>query len=151
MAEQTERRRDPQKRPPHFDGSADWTRLKNKDPERRYVGIYLSDEDALRRYEGMGYEPCVNTKGGVTWAFGNVAEGAPLERRGYAIYSISKKRHDEIERFGPDGQSGQAWADEIENRIIDKRKGVLDLLRGSRAGSQYIRAEHNVGELERAG
>lgn len=143
------RRHDP--RPKNHDGQAPLARLKNQNPKKRYVLASVSDPVfGLQRYLAMGweierYEPqtkndpnCLQFAGGQTCKAGD-----PLETMGLVCVSISAERHAEIVQYGEDGGSGQAEADEVENRIIDKNS-MRDAIRGINGGHQYFGAQNKT-------
>ncbi len=117
-----------------MNGSAVWAHLQRRDPSKFYVYVNKADPEAVANYEHLGYEVEVLTKDGVRPVGGRtVQEGQPIEVRGLILYSISMEKHAEIELHGPDGDTGQAGADEIEARIVD-RNGRMDPLRGQYRG-----------------
>lgn len=110
-----------------------WNKVKGKDPNRHYVlankaliGVGGSDY-----YVELGYLIETQRPDGPKLAGGQTTrkEGDPLEVFGHVLMSCTLERRIEIDEYGPDGQSGQAGADLVENKIIDKSRGV-DLLRG---------------------
>lgn len=124
------RRRDPKKRA--VDGSAAWTRLENRRDDRHYVLVYSGDgaEFGVPYYESLGYSIETVQPGGVALKAGRTSKnGEPVSFRGHVLMSISTEDYEDIVEYGPDGQSGQVGADEIEDRMVDRSKGV-DLLRG---------------------
>jgi len=127
---QATRRRDP--KPRHIDGSAPWTRLKNRDPDKHYVLVYAGDgaEHGVDYYHSIGYEVVEQEASGPSLTAGRTtAPGQPVSMRGHILMACTKARHDEILSYGPDGDSGQVEADDIERRIVDRESG-RDLLRG---------------------
>lgn len=115
----------------HFDGSANWTKLKGKSPDRKYVLAYNGhSETGVEYYQDLGYEIERSSKDGVSLGAGKVAahEGEPIIMRGHTLMSISKSDHGDIVQYGEDGQTGQALFDEIEKRIV--ATGGADSLRG---------------------
>ena len=129
-------RRDP--RPRHLNGSAIWSLLQNRDPTKFYVYVNKNDPEALSQYEWQGYEVEVLTKDGVRPMGGRTGQlGQPIEMRGLILHSISLEKHAELELHGPDGDTGQAGADEIESQIVD-RSGRMDPLRGQYRGLTVV-------------
>lgn len=134
-------------RPRHHDGAANWTRLQDQDSEKHYVYVSLGDIDALAEYPAIGYEREVLTEGGVKPSKGATCKmGEPIEMRGHVLMSISMEEKRRIDQEGPDGNSGWAYADRIDERILDKRGAVRDTLRGLHG---YYEMEHNVRPVER--
>lgn len=137
-------RKDP--RPRHLNGSSIWARLKNKDPDKRYVFVSKSDIDAVSHYETAGYEVEVLTAQGVAPMGGKTCQlGDPIEVRGMVLYSVSEERFAEIELMGADGNGGQLEADRIEAMIVD-RTGY-DPLRGLHHGG-VMRVENQTQRPE---
>lgn len=124
------RRQDPPSRP--TDGAAAWAQLrKPAGDDQHYVYVYEGDpEHGPDYYKAIGYHPVEYEKGGVRPMAGKTGNsGDQIEMRGHVLMACSKERRAEIEQFGPDGVSGQALADAIDNRILDDRGGI-DHLRG---------------------
>jgi hypothetical protein len=146
-----QKRKDPRAR--HIDGSATaWTAVQNRDPERTYVLVSIADDThGPDYYESIGYE--VEVYGGRKGASGVHLKGgrstkdvgSPIEMRGHLLMSCSKERKEEIDVYGPEGDSGQQYADEIEQRLsLNKTKG-RDALRGlGIAGEEYITFEKDI-------
>jgi hypothetical protein len=115
--------------------------LKNKNPQRFYVAASLSDrESGLSFYKSMGWqqELFTGTPDCLQFVGGQSCEpGSPLERMGHVIVSIDKEQHEEIER------TGQAGADAVEDIIVDKSKGMVDLVRGL-GGPNYFKMQNKT-------
>lgn len=140
------KRSDPRPRP--HDGAASWTRLRNQDPSKHYVYVSLGDPDALAQYEYLGYERELLDADGVQPAVGKTCKpGDVIEMRGHVLMSISREDRARIDQEGPDGQTGWALADRIENAILDKRGAIKDTMRGLHG--RYVGMEHDVQGLER--
>lgn len=159
MSAAAPKRQDP--KPRHIDGISVWANVRGKDPTRVYVLANKTGIMGADWYQMLGYKietadyTAAGQAKGVYLAGGKTArQGEPLEMMGLVLMSISKEKHDLIERHGIDGQSGQAEADEIEARIIDKEAGGTDEMRGmrSRRGVQYFRGvnETTAPEVEGA-
>ncbi len=147
------RRFDPKARP--VDGVGDWTELKNRDPNRHYVGALQSnrgmfdveyyeslaeglDMDAADGYRVEKYQG----EQGVRFRTGNTSRGVGdvIMFRGHVLMSCPKEFRALLEQVGADGSSGQRMADDIDARLL-KRGSVHDpsvSVRG-RDGSQYIK------------
>lgn len=111
------------------DVTSPWARLKNKDPGRHYVFVYKGS--ALmgpEYYESIGYEVEFFREGGVS-PMGKNDPGSVIERRGHVLMSCTKERQREIDMFGPDGNSGQDFYNQLEKKMIHERGGQ-DALRG---------------------
>ena len=74
--------------------------------------------------------------------------GDPITVMGCVLMSCSKERWAEIEQFGDYGETGQAAADALEQRILDRRAGVVDLMRGLHGAKLGI-DEYGVEPLKR--
>lgn len=124
------RRKDPS--PRNIDGSAPWSKLKNRDPRRHYTLVYSGDgaDQGVEHYRSIGYVVEEASADGVALQAGTtVAMGQPITMRGHVLMSCSQERYEEIEQYGADGDTGQAYANEVEERIVS-RTGGRDLLRG---------------------
>jgi hypothetical protein len=134
----------------NFDGSANWTKLKGQDPNRKYVLAYNGhSETGVEYYQDLGYDIERAAPGGVGLGAGKVAsrEGEPIIMRGHTLMSISKEDHSEIVQHGEDGQTGQTLFDEIEKRIV--AGGGTDSFRGQIPDHMSVRintAEPNLDE-----
>lgn len=128
-------------KPRHLDGSAVWARLKNTDPDKRYVYVNKGDSDAMATYDDAGYQVELLTSGGVCPAGGRTGRlNEPIEMRGMLLMSIGRQRAAEIEMHGADGDGGQAGADRLEETIVDRRG--FDPLRGMH--SRFITVENKI-------
>ena len=138
-------RKDP--KPRHLDGSAVWSRLKNEDPNKRYVFVNKGDVEALAEYECAGYEVEVLTEHGVRPMGGRTGKvGEPVEVRGMILHSVSRGRFDEIQMHGMNGNAGQTEADRIEQQIVAKRG--FDPLRGMHSSFIHLTKEIQAPENE---
>jgi hypothetical protein len=109
-----------------------WNRLKNRDPGKHYVLVSLTDKDqGTDYYIDIGYDFERQEPNGVALAGGRTTRkpGDVIEFRGHALMSCPLARKAEIDEVGPDGATGQRGADELENRIVDRSRGV-DPIRG---------------------
>ena len=147
------RRFDPKSRP--VDAVGDWTVLKNRDPERHYVGAlemnkgmfdvewYLSLAEGLGQDEEFGYrvEKYAGEQG-VRFRTGNTSRvvGDPIRFRGHILMSCPKEFKELLDQVGSDGGSGLRMADQIDEQI--KRRGAYtdpaSTVRG-REGDTYVR------------
>lgn len=108
----------PKSRPPHeafFDGA-----LVNPKPDRKYV-LAPTDEGHPMNYayySAIGYAVELAEPGGVRIRLGTTPViGEPLAWRGNILLSCSLERSDEIFRFGPTGNTGQAYYDKVMAKI----------------------------------
>ena len=107
-------------KPRHYDHSANWLKLKNKDENRKYVFAAQSSHDTgVDHYAELGYRVEQVSKHGVSLGKSRVqrAPGAEIEMRGMTLMSIEREEYEEIVEFGEDGQTGQAQADIMERKI----------------------------------
>ena len=150
------RRADPKPRP--TSGVHSWTKLKNKDINKHYAWISMTDPDqGVDYYLSLGYEPVYASEGGVEPLGGKLARksGEQIVFRGLLLMECPLERKAQIDNEGPDGDTGQQLADVIESRILDKERG-LDPLRGigmrGKFGAPVLRFEaepgHNAPILE---
>lgn len=115
----------------HLEGYGPW-RVTNKDPEMHYVLVDKTNRDlGVSYYESLGYEIVRATREGPSLSGGKTTrkESDVIEHRDLVLMQISKEDLAELEKYGPDGNSGQAFADLLEKQILDKRGG-MDPLRG---------------------
>lgn len=99
-------------------------KLTNQDPSRVYALPYKGD-DSVADYEAMGYRIEERTPDGVNFLHGKTSRiGQPLEMRGHVLMSIDKSTHQDIVQHGPDGNTGQEYADLIDSKIIDRSGGI---------------------------
>lgn len=144
---EAKRRRDPRSR--SIDGSARWTKIKDRDPDKKYCLVYAGNtEMGVAYYRDMGYE-VVEAGGRESLAVGDtVDKGQELTARGHVLMAVSNERHAEIEQYGAEDNGGQSLADETEDQILDKRGA--DALRGL-GGPRGLSVENDTraGELER--
>jgi hypothetical protein len=124
-------RKDPKSRP--MNGAQAWGALRNPDPTKKYVAVYMNDDNqGPEYYSWMGYTPVEQEAGedALQWKGGKtVTVGDQLINRGHMLMEIDKDKADDIAQYGPDGVSGQENADAIDEQILDKRGGI-DQLRG---------------------
>ncbi len=144
-------RRDPKSR--SMNGGYQWGHVRNADPTRHYVAVNMADENqGVEYYSYLGYKPVIREGGddGLMWRGGETCKaGEDLTNRGHLLMWIDRDKHAELVEHGPDGASGQARADRIENQILDKRGG-MDALRGLHGmGEQSgFTFENEIGALE---
>ena len=147
------KRFDPKFRP--VDGTDDWTVLKNRDPNRHYVGALASNKGMfdveyyaslsegldLNPEDGYVVEKYAGPQG-VRFRTGNTsrAVGDTIMFRGHVLMSCPKEFKELLDQIGPDGSSGLRQADEIDQRLI-KRGTAHDpsVNVKSRDGATYIR------------
>jgi hypothetical protein len=114
-----------------------FARLENTDPGRRYIQVDKSAQiHGIEYWEDVGYrvETFTGEPGCLRFRRArNVRAGEPLEAYGQVVMSVEMARHEEIEKYGPDGVSGQKSVDDLERQIVKKRGG-FDPLRGLHGG-----------------
>lgn len=125
-------RRDPE--PRFTDQGINIWKVVSGDPTRHYVAVYQNSEDyGPEYYEYLGYEVEIAREGGPRFLAGRTAKmGEPVTMRGHVLMSCTGERKAEIDKYGPDGATGLEWLDEIDDRILDKKKG-FDPGRGLKA------------------
>ena len=107
-------------KPRHFDHSANWLKLKNRDPNKKYVFASQSSHDTgVDYYAELGYQVEETSEHGVGLGATRVKRksGADIEMRGMTLMSISCDDYEEMVEFGEDGNTGQAQADIMERKI----------------------------------
>lgn len=118
------RRKDPQSRDARglvFGG------LLNADPNRKYVRVPKSGRFGVDYYEFLGYEVETVREGGPKLAGIRTAQdGQPIGYLDTVLMSISLEAWEDLEQHGRDGSGGQARADLIEDRILDKGRLAFD-------------------------
>jgi hypothetical protein len=146
-------RKRPDPSPGNLNGAMPLFVLTNEDPNRRYVWVGRADRNSIAMYRSMGYKAEVYREGGVSpLGVDNGTPGTEIESADNLLMSVPAARHEEIERHGPFGGSGQERADVVEKAIIAKRNGY-DPLRGlhglsrSSDGSPYVMAEKDIGPM----
>lgn len=136
------RRKDPVRR--HADGAANVASVRNPDPRRKYVLVSMSDNDAMGTYEENGFVREYLTADGVR-LFGqkSVKPGELITYRGHVLMSIETEKAEEIRRRGAPGmgEGTMAW-DRIEKKLVDRRAGSSDLLRGI-GGNRHMHVEND--------
>lgn len=144
------RRRDPTATK-HIDGSAEWSKLRNADPNVKYVFASLETQNAanptsVRYYEDLGYQVIRADEGGTALGAGCVTaeEGAPIEMMGTVLMGIHVDDAADIKKYGPSGNTGLELYDEIEKKILSK--GGVDPLRGREL--KHLRQETDTQPLE---
>lgn len=121
-------RKDPRRR--SIDGSAPWSRLSGEDKERHYVYAATNDNDTgLAYYRMIGYEvekygPGRPRPRGMPLEEAKRLEGQPIEIRGATLVSCSRERYEEIQEFGPDGQSGMSVIEERRAAVRRAKHGI---------------------------
>lgn len=123
--------------------------IKNKDEGREYRWVART-EVALAHYESIGYEPVRYGDGPELVGRSSLAQQTSdtdvMERMGHILMSIPIEDAEHIKQFGEFGDAGQARADALEERILD-RKGK-DLMRGIGSDFQF---ENTTTAAERLG
>lgn len=132
QATQAAVRNDPVQR--YADGADYGTGLKNTDPDRKYVLVYLNEVAmGVEFYEENGYSKEVHREGGPRFfATRDQKVGEPMVFRGHLLMSIGKEEHARLRKFGAHGagKGSDAWT-KMEEALIDRKKrGRNDLIRG---------------------
>lgn len=109
--------------------------------------VLASPNGAADEYMAMGYEVVHASDGGVRFASRKPKAGEVITFMDQILLCISKSEKEEMDQYGADGESGWELADEIENRIIDKRGAQRDLMRGLNGAYTKLVA-HDVSALE---
>lgn len=118
----------------------------NPDRTKHYVAVYENSEEfGVEAYEWMGYETVPFVEGGPRFLAGRTSKvGEPVRMRGHVLMAIDLDKKREIDAVGPDGVTGQRRLDQIDEQILDRRKGGIDPGRGLQAS--YIQFENNIQE-----
>lgn len=144
MTQTAAKRIDPSPRP--YDGTNAFG-LKNQDPTRHYVQVYMKDEAALEKYIAAGYVPSTYGDGGAQPFFKSGEKGSNIELGGHLLMSVSKERKAEIDEVGHFGDSGWRLTRALEEKIVDKVNGNPDVTRGIQP--KYFGFQNNTTPLER--
>jgi len=119
----------------------------NKRPDRHYVLVYTGDPEAMATYPALGFVPEAYEAGGVQPAGGWTGKaGDNIVVRDHILMSISMEDWQQIQQYGPDGQTGYDLHDRIEEQIISRR-GEHDPIRGAN-GRIYIDFENDTQSEE---
>jgi hypothetical protein len=142
------RRKDPAVR--HHDGGSTWAKVLNKKEDRHYVLVNMNSSDmGPGYYKEIGYRVEVADKDGPRLAGGTtVKDGEEITMRGMLLMSCDMERYREIQRSGPDGNTGWDDAERVERKIIDKERGGIDKLRGLH-GRRYFDVRNETTRAER--
>lgn len=78
------------------------SKIKNQDPNRKYVGVYAKDDRALDMYQALGYRVETFQEEGAQWARGvrKLQIGGEQVHNGMLLMSISNEEADAIAREG---------------------------------------------------
>lgn len=120
----------------------------NGKPGFTYV---LVGKDVREEYEFRGYEIVLNEghPDAPRISTGRTSKtGEPLTYKDMLLMSCTADRHEQIVSEGEEGNSGQRWADMIEEHIIDKRRTRQDLLRGIQGGSAGLSVDFEEDPIE---
>lgn len=109
-------------------GESGWFKLIDPDPRMVYRWVYKVGEatNSVPYYESIWYDVVRRAEGEVRPAVfnKNIKIGDPWEARSHVLMCVTVERFKEIERFGEDGNGGQANADFWENKI--RKSGRVD-------------------------
>lgn len=127
--------------PRPIDPSADFTLIRNRDPNQHYVLVNQAHEINRARYRAYGYQPVESRPGGPQPMYEDVPTGQTVEIMGQVLMSVPKDHYDAMQ------QAGQEQMDAIMKRInsqetIDSEvrpvtlngKRILDVRNDSQAG-----------------
>lgn len=117
------------------------SKIKNQDPNRRYVGVYARDDRALDMYLGLGYEAEIYQEEGAQWARMRKPKlGGEQIHNGMLLMSISADEYDAIQREGVPGVcEGLDGANRVES-TMRKASGAFNPLNGLENGRGLVRA-----------
>ncbi len=145
-------RKDPKPQP--VNSGTPYFQLLNEDPDKAYKWVYKGAREMGVDYyqDYLGYEPVQFVEGGVRAKVGSKKKnGDFIESMGHLLMWCSKERAKEIEEHGADGQSGQAWADEVEAKMFNSKKAIADLSRKiafrSAQGDEYFALESEKNSM----
>lgn len=131
-------------------------KIRNQRPGYKYCLVSLTGDD-VATYLDMGWEACrwgkKDTESGydgphvLSGREGDRKKGAEIHARGCLLMEITEERHQEILDYGPDGASGYALSDALEERIVDKN-GQDDPMRGISRRLARLVADPEHGSVE---
>ena len=133
-----------------------WQRIRNGKPGHRYCLVSLTD-DQVSEYADAGWTAVRwgKKEGEREYAGPHVLSGRETDRekgkevhaRGCLLMEISEERFREIEDYGPDGTTGLAFSDALEERIVNK-DGYEDPMRGISRRFAHLEADQDHGHME---
>lgn len=125
----------------HYDGTSRKWELKGTDPAFRYV---LVADASVDDYLAADYEICRAGDGGATFkhAGRGFENGAPVARGGHTLMRLP------TDVWLEQQAAERAWADAIENKILDKRSAQNDPVRGMHISPQYMRVRSGIKAAE---
>lgn len=115
--------------------------------DRHYVQVYKAAQfQGIPYYEDLGYTverhgadaPQLRGRGVNPDGSERYASGTAIEYMDHVLMSIPLEDYERLQREGAFGNTGQNWADALENKIVDKR-GIEDPMRGMRGQRDYFR------------
>lgn len=123
---------------------------KNLRPDRHYVKVYkAAGFQGIDYYEDIGYEVEHHRADGPKLpGKREYVNGTPIEHMDHVLMSCPMERKREIDQFGPDGDGGQQIADLLEEKLIDKRSGIEDPMRGMHGIRRYLGFENKTSQAE---
>lgn len=152
------KRSDP--RPRQTSGIGAWTKLKNADPLRHYVWVFLADShQGPDYYAALGYIVETKRPAGPVPIGGQLVrqDGERLEWRGHVLMSCPLARKAHIDAYGEDGEeedpgtwTGQRHADVLDEQVLTGNGtnlfgGIGLRTRGGQVGIYHKPSEgHNV-------
>lgn len=116
------------------------------DPDKRYKWAHAGNSmgngvHSVGRAEAIGWDVEYYRQDGPRPVIGKTGqEGEEVRVGDLVLMSIGKEDHDDIEERGADGQSGQRWADEIQEKMFKRTSRDVDTFRGlTRIGPFQVR------------
>lgn len=145
------KRRDPKVRP--VEAGRGRTGMKNKDPRYHYV---LVAPQSVGEYEFNGYEFVRADAGNERLNGVTTRDGEIIQFQDCSLMKIPLKNDpddpermskEQLDKYGPDGETGWNLTDQIEAKIIDKRSAQADLMRGIKGAYGYVGVQSDVQPL----
>ena len=135
----TRSRKDPPRRP--TDALTPYNAVKYPKEGFHYVLVSLDGKDAAspEYYEMLGWVPVIyGGEKSTQLGWGKWKEGQPVTNMGQILMEMDDARWQELERYGVNGQSGQAYLDQLAAQI------------GTRGGIDPVRTKSGIGAKQRA-
>lgn len=129
-SEKPTRRRRPRRREKdvhrtlHVDGSAQWSKLQSPDPGMKYIWANAASDEVgcgAEYFKSLGYEEVRRTgdRRDPKPYIGErvVKKGEVYQTRGLVLMEIPLEDWEDLQEYGEDGNTGQAWADRMEQLL----------------------------------
>lgn len=139
MAGPQRTRKDPPRR--STDALLPYNTVKHPKPGFHYVLVSQDGRDASspEYYEMLGWQPVLYGGAGTTClGWGKWKDGQPVMNMGQILMEMDDERWQELDRYGMNGQSGQAQLDQLAAQI------------GARGGIDPVRSKHGIGAKQMA-